>query len=96
MILHDTPRSTSFRRFSRTCHLMSDLIGEAGTAELDAFARRCGLLVIWRQNSGTETEHYDLFDEAIDHAIAHGSTEVSARELITRVVLPKRAARRSP
>jgi hypothetical protein len=93
MILFDTPRSAGFRRFKLTSHLMSDLIGSAGTAELDTFARSIGLRLGWRQNTGTETEHYDLFDGAIDRARAAGATEVSGRDLITRVVHPKRAAR---
>jgi hypothetical protein len=93
MILHDTPRPVRFRKFRTTSHLMSDLVGAAGTAELDRFACSIGLRVEWRQNTGTETEHYDLFDGAIARAVAAGSVEVPARELITRVVRPKRAAR---
>ena len=93
MILHDKPRPAGFRRFELTSHLMSDVIGPEGTNELDAFARRIGLKVEWRQKSGTETEHYDLFDGAIERAVAAGSVEVRGVDLITRCVRPKRAAR---
>lgn len=92
MILHDPPRPVNFRRFTVTSHMMSDLPGQQGTDELDAFAVRIGLKTRWRQSSGTPTEHYDLFDGAIFRAIMAGSTEVTGRELIERVVLPKRAA----
>lgn len=95
MILHDVPRACSFRRFRRTAHLMSDLLGEEGTRELDAFAASIGLRAEWRQNSGSESEHYDLFDGAIGRAVDAGSTEVTGRDLIERVVRPKRAARRA-
>lgn len=93
MILMDHPRDVVFRRFRRTSHLMSDVLGETGTAELDRFARGIGLSVRWRQNSGEPTEHYDLFDAAIDRAIAAGAEVVDGRDLIVRVVRPKRAAR---
>lgn len=93
MILHDVPRAAGFRRFKRTSHLMSDLLGDAGAAELLAFAKRIGLKSEWLQNPGTPTEHFDLFDGAIDRAVAAGSTEVTGRDLIVRVVRPKRAAR---
>jgi len=94
VILLDQPRPVRFRRFRRTAHLMSDLVGVAGTVELDAFAERVGLKAEWRQNSGTETEHYDLFDGAIERAVAAGGVVVTSRDLILRVVRPKRAARK--
>lgn len=92
MILHDVPRPVHFRRFKVSSHLMSDLPGQDGTAELDAFAKRIGLKTSWRQNEGTPTEHYDLFDGAIFRAILAGSTEVTGRELVEKCVRPKRAA----
>jgi hypothetical protein len=94
VILIDTPSPVRFRRFKRFSHCMSDLPGVDGTAELMAFGRRIGLKAEWIQKMGSETEHFDLFDGAIDRALAAGAVEVAPRELITRVVQPKRAARR--
>lgn len=94
MILIDTPSPVRFRRFKRFSHCMSDLPGEAGTIELLTFAGRLGLKQSWLQKAGTETEHFDLFDGAIDRALEAGAVEVAPRELITRVVQPKRVARR--
>jgi len=94
MILMDQRRIARFKgRLVQTAHLMSDLPGEAGTAELDAFARRIGIRTKWRQNSGTETEHYDLFGSRLDQAADAGAVVVTGRELIERVVFPKRKAR---
>lgn len=95
MILFDGPRAAGFRRFQRTAHCMSDVVGDAGTIELLAFARRIGLKPQWLQKRGTPTEHFDLFDGAIDRARDAGAAEVTGRDLIERVVKPKRAARRS-
>ena len=92
MIFNDTPRPVHFLRLKASSHLMSDLPGQEGTAELDAFASRIGLRAEWRQNSGGPTEHYDLFDGAIFRAILAGSVEVTGRELVERCVRPKRAA----
>jgi hypothetical protein len=94
VILFDTPRPTTFRRFRTTAHCSSDLPGEAGTAELLTFAARIGLRAEWLQKRGTETEHFDLFDGAIARARAAGAVEVTGRDFITRVVHPKRAALR--
>lgn len=92
MILHDKPRPVRFKNFKTTAHMMSTLRGAPGTEELDAFASRIGLRPSWRQNSGTATEHYDLFDGAIERAVAAGSAQVSGRALIERVVRPRRSA----
>ena len=91
MILIDQWRPTTFRRFRRTAHVMSDLPGQAGTDELDAFVAQLGLRKEWRQNTGEATEHYDLFDAAIARALVAGATLVSTRDLVLRVVRPKRA-----
>lgn len=91
MILHDRPRPVRYRRFRRAAHLVSDLVERAeASAELLAFALRIGLRVEWRQNEGTPTEHFDLFDGAIDRAVTAGSVEVTGRELVARAVIPKR------
>ena len=94
MILFDTPRPVDFRRFTTTAHMMSDRIGEEGTRELLAFGARIGLWEHWIQRRGEPTEHFDLFDGAVDRARACGAVEVTPRELVLRVVFPKRAAAR--
>lgn len=96
MILFDHPRAAGFRRFKLTAHMSSDQVGADGTAELLEFGRRIGLKPAWLQNAGTPTEHFDLFDGAIDRARAAGAVEVSGRDLVERVVRPKRAASNNP
>lgn len=90
MIVFDTPRPVSFRDFQVTAHCSSDLFGEEGTRELLAFGARIGLRTSWLQQRGTETEHFDLFDGAIERARGAGAVEISPR-----VVQPKRAAKGS-
>jgi len=92
-IWYDTPRVVTFRgKVRRTAHLMSTLTGPEATAELDAFAKSIGLRLWWRQNPGTATEHYDLFDGAIERAHDAGAVCVPPRELVAACVKPKRAA----
>lgn len=93
MILHDHPRLDWFRgKLVRTAHLMSDLPGEEGRAELDAFAIRIGLKLEWRQYTSDPKEHYDLLGDAkIAAAVEAGSTEVTGHDLVRRVIWPKRA-----
>lgn len=96
MILFDTPREDTFRgRTVRTAHLVSDLADPiAARAELDAFAERLGLRRKWIQYPGQPKEHYDLFDSRIERAREAGAREVSQRELVERVVQPRRARAR--
>lgn len=93
MILIDYPKPVQFRAYRRASHCMSTLAGQAGTDELVAFAIGIGLRPSWIQNQGEPTEHFDLFDGAIDRAIRAGVTVVPSRELIVRVVQPKRGAK---
>lgn len=92
MILIDNPSPVHFRTYRRASHCMSTLLGKAGTDELVAFVTGIGLRASWIQNPGEPTEHFDLFDSAIDRAIRAGATVVRGRELIERVVKPKRGA----
>jgi hypothetical protein len=94
MIVIDTPRPVRFRRFQRTAHCASTLKGDEGTRELLAFALRVGLREDWLQHRGTPREHFDLFDAAIERAIAAGAVQVTPREFVARVVLPKRELQR--
>lgn len=93
MIWMDKPRKTTFRNFARTSHLMSDLPGERGTAELLACGKAIGMRPEWLQHRGEPREHFDIFDGKVAAAVALGIPQVTGRELIRRCVLPKRAAR---
>lgn len=92
MIYLDKPRPAGFRSYKRTSHMASDLPGAAGTRELLEFATRIGLRGHWVQKPGEPTEHFDLFDAAIERARLAGAEQVSAREFIDLVVRPKREA----
>ena len=59
------------RRLGRSSHLVSDLPGEAGTAELVAFAK-----------AGTAHEHFDVFEGRYPRAIAAGARVVTRSELV--------------
>ena len=65
------------RRLGRSSHLVSDLPGEAGTAELVAFARGIGMRATWLQKAGTPHEHFDVFEaclSGLDPQIASAET----------------------
>jgi hypothetical protein len=68
-----TPRC--FRN-TRSCHMMSTLEGEEGTAELVAFAKRIGLKPEWIQKPGTTHEHFDLTERRRAAALKAGAHEV--------------------
>lgn len=93
MILIDTPSGVVFRGRDRlSSHMGSDLLGEAGTAELIAFGRSIGLEERWLQNRGRPGEHFDVFDGRYAVALRQGAQPITGREFITRIVHPKRAA----
>lgn len=95
MIVYDHPRVVTFRgKVRRTAHMASTLVGAAAREELDTFAVRIGLKTEWRQNSDKPTEHYDLFDGAIERAYTEGGVCVPVRELVRMCVEPKREAQR--
>lgn len=57
-------------------HLMSDLPGQDGTAELVAFAQRLGLRPAWIQHPGTPIEHFDLIDSKRRQALRLGAVSI--------------------
>lgn len=57
-------------------HLMSDLPGPEGTAELLAFAVRLGLRPEWIQKVGKPTEHFDVTAPKRDAAIRMGAVPI--------------------
>lgn len=69
------------RRLGPSCHMVSDLPGAAGTAELTAFAARIGLRLSWLQKPGTRHEHFDLFGKRRATAVELGAREVTGTDL---------------
>lgn len=57
-------------------HLLCDLPGPAGTAELLDFARRLGLNPAWLQKQGTSIEHFDLTEPKRQHALRLGAVAI--------------------
>ena len=81
MIVMDAPQR--YPRDPRLwCHLLSDLPGDAGSAELRAFARSIGLKDCWLQHAGKPNEHYDTYGRRIELAREAGAKLVSTRELV--------------
>ncbi len=71
-------------------HLLSDLPGAAGTAELLAFARAIGGRDAWIQGAGTYREHFDIFGEWAERALAYGACPATGSEVA--VVLARKRA----
>jgi len=67
-------------------HLMSTLLGAAGTAELVDFAARIGMRPGWIQHPGTHREHFDLMGVGrIEAARLAGVEQVDRREFVARL-----------
>ncbi len=71
-------------------HLLSDLPGEAGTAELLAFAERLGIDARWIQNAGTATEHFDVREPTRQRALALGATPIRYGRAVAAITMAKR------
>ena len=69
------------------CHMMSDIQGPAGLAELHAMADRIGMSRSWFQNKPRHP-HYDLRPSARALAIAAGAEAVTSNELVRRCIPP--------
>lgn len=94
MILIDPPIDWGHalnRKFGPNSHMVSDIHGAEGTAELVAFARKIGMRASWLQKAGTEHEHFDVFASRRLRAIDAGAREVTKREIV-EVWQAKRAA----
>ena len=61
----------------RWSHLVSDLPGADGTAELVGFAQRLGVDPRWLQHPGEPTEHFDLTDPLRARALALGAVPIA-------------------
>jgi hypothetical protein len=81
----------AIRKGARMYHVLSDLPGAAGTAELVAFVRQCGLRAEWIQSPGTYREHFDTHGIFADCLIYHGARLVTNRE-VGLLLRAKRAA----
>ncbi|TWG89689.1 uncharacterized protein DUF4031 [Nocardioides sp. J9] len=77
-------------------HLLSDLPGAAGRAELVAFAERLGIDPRWIQNEGTPTEHFDVTEPTRQRALALGATPVRYGREVARITMAKRATSPDP
>lgn len=71
-------------------HLLSDLPGEAGTAELLAFADRLGIEARWIQKAGTSTEHFDVTEPTRQRALALGATPITYGRDVAALTRAKR------
>jgi hypothetical protein len=90
VIVMDTPQR--YPRDPRMwCHILSDLLGDAGRAELREFARSIGLKDCWLQHEGEPNEHYDTYGGRIELAREAGAKLVRRREL-AEIVQRKRLA----
>lgn len=72
-------------------HLLSDVPGAAGTAELLRFVRASGGKDNWLQSAGTYREHFDIFGEWVERARDLGAREATGRE-VAEILTRKRAA----
>lgn len=73
-------------------HLVSDLPGEEGTAELVAFAKRIGLNPAWIQSRGKPTEHFDVTEAKRQAALRAGALPVKYGAEGAAITLSKRRA----
>lgn len=80
--------------FGRWSHLLSDLPGEEGTAELITFAvQGLGLDPSWIQHRGSHREHFDIVDSKRDRAIELGAVPIKYGRETAAITSAKRAAK---
>ena len=72
-------------------HLLSDLPGDEGTAELLAFAERLGIEARWIQKAGTSTEHFDVTEPTRQRALALGATPITYGREVAAITIAKRS-----
>ncbi|HEY7849490.1 MAG TPA: DUF4031 domain-containing protein [Ktedonobacterales bacterium] len=76
----DLPRP-GIRRGDRMYHLLSDLPGAAGTEELLAAARACGMPTRFIQYPDTYREHFDIHVPMAEKLLARGARLATNREV---------------
>ncbi len=69
------------RKGDRMYHLLSDLPGTAGTEELLAAARACGMPTRFIQYPGTYREHFDIHVPMAEQLLACGGRLATNREV---------------
>lgn len=83
------------RRGDRMYHVLSDVIGPEGSAELRAFVLQFGMRSEWVQYAGTYREHFDARADTGLAMLAHGARPATNRE-VGALLRAKRAAIISP
>jgi hypothetical protein len=63
------------------CHMMAD-----STAELLEMAAKIGVQAEWIQKRGTRQEHFDVCLTKRAAAVQHGAIEITAKELVSRML----------
>jgi hypothetical protein len=76
----DLPRP-GIRRGDRMYHMLSDLPGAEGTAELLAAARACGMPTRFIQYPDTYREHFDIHGPMVEILLARGARLATNREI---------------
>jgi hypothetical protein len=80
------------RRGDRMYHVLSDVIGPAGSAELRAFVVRYGLRPEWMQYAGTYREHYDAREVEGRLMLQDGARQATNREVGQLLAVKRHAA----
>ncbi len=80
------------RRGDRMYHVLSDLMGPAGSVELRAFVVRYGLRAQWVQYAGTYREHFDAREEEGRLMLAQGARQATNREVGQLLATKRKAA----
>lgn len=95
MILIDELRDYNGPMPGKWCHMMSDLGGAEGLAELHAVAARLGLKPEWFQNENPRHPHYDLRPSRRRQA-AELAQAGAAVEFVDSITLVRRIAGKYP
>jgi len=69
------------RKGDRMYHVLSDLPGIAGSAELREFVRACGMRPEWVQYPGSYREHFDALERLGTCLMRHGARVVGNHEV---------------
>lgn len=79
----------------RMYHVVSDLLGAEGAAELRAFVRAYGLRSEWAQYPGSYREHFDVRADEGAQMVADGARLITNREMGELLVAKRAYARQS-
>lgn len=90
---HDLPY-IGVRKGERMYHVVSDLVGRAGSDELRTFVRGCGMRADWVQYRGSYREHFDAHGHLVECLRLRGARLVGNHEL-GRLLRTKREAQQA-